>query len=327
MARFALTLALSAATALVAACGGRDGGATLGPSRPPMIASGVFKDANVAGLEFESGGASGVTGSDGSFTYEVGEPVTFSIGSVLLGTVAGADVITPVDLVPNGTTATRAVQNIVRFLLMLDADGDPDNGIQISAAVRARASAWPAIDFDIDNFGGDVDVLFVQADAQSADAGTHLLPDQLTAQNHLESTLSCVFSGVFLGNYAGTDTGEIGVLVLANTGIVGIFGVSDATPTEAFLSSDGTPLDFGQGGSFVSGPATTGAIFEGRHSSANLITGTWSIPGAGESGTFSASRIGSADDAAFRIAGAFSDIAGSVDPEFGYFAFDLDAAS
>ena len=52
-------------------------------------------------------------------------PVTFSVGGVALGTVAAEEVITPVDLVPDGTTDTPAVQNIVRFLMMLDDDGDP----------------------------------------------------------------------------------------------------------------------------------------------------------------------------------------------------------
>jgi len=44
-----------------------------------------------------------VTSADGSFEYTVGEPVTFSVGGVTLGRNDGKAVVTPLDLVDNGS--------------------------------------------------------------------------------------------------------------------------------------------------------------------------------------------------------------------------------
>ncbi|MEW8431145.1 MAG: hypothetical protein G8D61_15610, partial [gamma proteobacterium symbiont of Ctena orbiculata] len=82
---------------LLAACGGGGGG---GGSSTPTTATGVFKDNNVSGLTFTSGEQSGTTGSDGGFTFEVGQLVSFNLGNVTLGSATGMSVITPIDLVP-----------------------------------------------------------------------------------------------------------------------------------------------------------------------------------------------------------------------------------
>ncbi len=100
----------------LAACGG--GG---GSGGSVTTASGVFKDSNVSGMSYTSGGQIGTTGTDGSFTYEVGQAVTFSIGGVTIGSTTGQSVVTPVDLIPDGSSSTLQVLNIVRFLLMLAA--------------------------------------------------------------------------------------------------------------------------------------------------------------------------------------------------------------
>lgn len=321
-------VAVLAIAFVVSACGssssgGGGGGGTLTPP-PPTIASGVFKDANVEGLEFESGGQSGVTGADGAFTFEVGVPVTFSVGGVVLGTTNGAPVVTPIDLVPNGTSATLAVQNIVRFLLMLDADGDSSNGIQISAAVRERAAMWPPIDFGIDDFNGNTDVQFAQSDAQSADGGTHVIPGLAEAQAHLEGTFLCVYSGAYLGTYSGDDSGFVGVLVDPR-GVINGVGVSDSAPDLQFTITGGS-IDPASGTSLVVGTTDSGATFEGGFDSVNDISGTWAGEMSGETGTFEVSRIGGASDAVYRFSGVFESDEGSVEFDAGVLLFDLDAA-
>ena len=107
---------------LLIACGGGGGGG--GGSTSPTTATGVFKDNNVSGVTYTSGAQSGTTGSDGSFTYEVGQLVSFNLGNVTLGSASGNSVITPIDLVAGGSSSSTEVLNLVRFLLMLDTDGD-----------------------------------------------------------------------------------------------------------------------------------------------------------------------------------------------------------
>ena len=121
-----MVLASALATAL-SACGGGGGGSN--------TATGIFKDSNVGGMTYTSGSITGVTGADGSFTYERGQPVTFSLGGVVIGTADGKEVVTPVDLVASGSSTSPEVLNIVRFFIMLDSDADPSNGISISPEV------------------------------------------------------------------------------------------------------------------------------------------------------------------------------------------------
>lgn len=87
-----------------------------------IVLQGQFKVTNIAGLRFVSGGQSGVTNSSGTFTYEQGADITFSIGGVTLGITTGKAIITPIDLIASGSADHIAVQNMVRFLLMLDSD-------------------------------------------------------------------------------------------------------------------------------------------------------------------------------------------------------------
>ncbi len=123
-------LACAAATvALAIACGGGgDGGGT--PTTPQ---TGVFQDREVAGLSYSTPTQSGVTNAQGEFQYMAGETVTFKVGDVEIGSSVGAAEVTPVDLVSTASTSADAqVQNILVFLQSLDADGNADNGIDVT---------------------------------------------------------------------------------------------------------------------------------------------------------------------------------------------------
>lgn len=117
-----------------------------------VVGNGNLVDAPVEGVRYESGALAGITGSDGGFQYEVGNTVRFSIGDIALGVpVMGKALITPLDLVVNGTTDTPAVINIARLLQSLDAI--PGDGVITippevrAAAVRSNAALASAIDF------------------------------------------------------------------------------------------------------------------------------------------------------------------------------------
>ena len=118
----------------LAACGGGGGSAPAAIIPPPAMSAGVFLDSAVAGLTYQSGSNSpGTTDENGTFMYTPGETLTFSVGGVVIGTLPdGALVVTPLDF-------GAAAENIARFLQTLDEDGDPSNGIDITAAAAALA--------------------------------------------------------------------------------------------------------------------------------------------------------------------------------------------
>jgi hypothetical protein len=103
------------------------------------VSSGTLVDAPVEGVNYVSGSLAGVTDSEGEFQYEVGNAICFYIGDIALGcAVQGKSIITPVDLVENGTTETPAVINIARLLQSLDAN-QAEEIISIPEAVRLAA--------------------------------------------------------------------------------------------------------------------------------------------------------------------------------------------
>ena len=137
---------ISLLTLGVTACGGSGGGSKV------KVYSGVFKDSNVQGLHYASGGQEGTTGKNGEFKYEENSAVSFSVGGVNLGSAKAKNVMTPKDLVKNGKVDTPEVLNRVRFLMMLDKDNNPANGIEISSKVQQKAKSWSTISFAKDKF-------------------------------------------------------------------------------------------------------------------------------------------------------------------------------
>ena len=104
-----------------------------------IVATGRLVDAPVQGVRYVSGSLSGSTGANGEFQYEFDKPVRFFIGDILLGEATkGKAIVTPLDLVRNGTIDTPAVINIARLLQSLDAVPG-DGRISIPAKVRAAA--------------------------------------------------------------------------------------------------------------------------------------------------------------------------------------------
>ncbi len=101
--------------------------------------SGQFIDAPVSGLSYVAGSDSTLQLTDalGFFFYRAGERVLFSLGGIELGSAPGAPVITPLNAVDGNA---RAALNMTRFLLTLDEDGNPANGLQLTGGVRSAAT-------------------------------------------------------------------------------------------------------------------------------------------------------------------------------------------
>ena len=204
---------------------------TVNPPPPGTVATGAFRDSTVVGLGYRSGSHTGVTDSHGQFSYEVDQSITFFVGGLTLGTAPNPKALmTPVDLVANGTGTSTYVVNVARFLMLLERDGDPTNGIEISPAVTAAAAGWSQVDFN----SGDLSTVLASiiAEVNLADAAVHTLPDAATAQAHLRDAFYCVSSGVFAGAYTGsTAVDERNVLsaMILPEGSVSVTGLAAGT--------------------------------------------------------------------------------------------------
>jgi hypothetical protein len=98
---------------------------------------GYFIDSPVEGITYETNTLSGTTDRRGTFYFSPGEQVEFFVGGLSLGFARGKDVITPLDLVPGASDENnQEVINIVRLLITLDTDANPENGITIVPEVH-----------------------------------------------------------------------------------------------------------------------------------------------------------------------------------------------
>lgn len=150
--------------------GGEDGG---GDTPPPAVTynTGVFLDSPVKGLRYATPTLSGITDVDGRFNYNDGEVVTFSLGGTTIGSTPGSATVTPFSLysveppekeriITSALFNGKSVQtldkalNIASLLQNLDADQNPDNGIDLGNAdavlkdLTLDFGEYKAIDFN-----------------------------------------------------------------------------------------------------------------------------------------------------------------------------------
>lgn len=104
--------------------------------------TGIFVDSAVAGLDYEGDDSgSGTTNANGEFTYASGETIRFALGELQLGSAAGAETLTPLSIVEGAAGVTdQRVSNMLVLLQTLDADGNLNNGIQLTEAIRDEVS-------------------------------------------------------------------------------------------------------------------------------------------------------------------------------------------
>lgn len=270
-------------------CGGGGGGGEDdgGTATPPQgsTATGVFLDARVAGLSYSSGTQSGVTDANGTFTYVVGQSVTFRVGGVTIGTVAaGKSAITPVDLVANGSGSSLHVQNIVRFLMLMDSDGNPANGLTISDALRSRAANWQPLDLATVNLETAVSSTSILGDTSVDTGQVRPLPSIGDAVAHLEGSVRCLYTGIFSGTYRGDDRGRW-ALVIGPAGQLAAGAYSTDENEPVALGFTNPVLTVQQDMAFVAGITGSGSTFNGTFTSLNEVSGTWT------DGTFSGTRV------------------------------------
>jgi hypothetical protein len=108
-----------------------------GSDSEPTTITGVFLDAPVEGLDYVAGtAAKASTNAKGEFVCRSGETVSFSVGSMALGSAACASLITPLTLTGLNDLKNDRVMNRLLALQLLDEDSDPSNGIKLTPAMK-----------------------------------------------------------------------------------------------------------------------------------------------------------------------------------------------
>jgi hypothetical protein len=154
---------------VLAACGGSGSGSNngggVGTSNAPtsnaptvVTVSGTFVDAAVNGLNYigrpsNTSGVTGTNGTAGGFTVVQGDTVTFSIGTIEIGSTNGAvtsgQIVTPAELAGDATNASDSgAIRIARLLQSLDDDGNTANGITITTNTINAIAALTQTDRD-----------------------------------------------------------------------------------------------------------------------------------------------------------------------------------
>lgn len=181
------------------------------PEPPQGTLQGVFIDSQVEGLKYETETHSGYTDENGNYDYEEGETVSFYVGEIKLGSALASEEMSPISIAstPDATIETVEVQNIAAFLQTLDADGDPENGIQISPAIVDAISILE-IDFtqNIIQILGEIALEVFQNTGISLEV---VYPER--AASHLAQTLGLEFepTKMFYYNFLPAFTNYFGV--------------------------------------------------------------------------------------------------------------------
>lgn len=247
----------------------------------------LLVDAPVQGISYTSGNTTATTGADGSFTYEVGNTVTFMLGDIVLGTVTPSSsttaIITPVELVTGAVDTTNTTAQQVAVLLQtLDSDSNPANGIQIDVAT-VQAATGQLVDF--------TNPASVNAVLNAIAPGVTIVSEAQATIN-MNSARQAASAGYYTGNWSGTCVLASGNEAVHGTwtgdfsasGVVSATGI-ELTPAAAGLNGFPTFAISGSrtpAGIFgATSPGTTGAMattWSGVATLDGTVSGTWSRP-------------------------------------------------
>ena len=235
----------SAAAVGLAACGGGGGG---GGDGPRTGSTAYFHGAaRVEGLQYRyEDGGSGETDARGRFAIEQGKTVVFSVGETPLGTVefssdAGRDFVTPSRIVDNSDEQAVRVE---RLLIALDDDSHLDNGIDNGIKIPAAAMTSTTNLLEISELrDSDLEGMRI------VDGLTLDIPSKMRAQQALEQTNNCAYSGVFAGDFDGEDTAIVLMPNLNATLTLGLnpeLVLTNASPIVSFINGEGEEVAVGE---------------------------------------------------------------------------------
>lgn len=162
------------------------------------VYTGNFVDSPVEGLGYSGPNFSGFTAAGGGFKYAPDDSIDFYLGGINLGAVLGQPLVSPLTLYGVSDVTDNRVTNLAVLLQSLDEDGDLNNGITITQAMRDIIAALACtINFDQDPalFQADNCVLGLMAALNQAEVftddviGDRMLVSAADAQAHCTASL------------------------------------------------------------------------------------------------------------------------------------------
>jgi len=150
------------ATLLLIGCGGGGGSSsddtttalsptTTATSTPTInssktVGTGYYVDSAVEGIDYSCGSETGVTDSNGTFTFENGQNCKFVLGDITLREINASMLEDNITILEDNITVAQLLQT-------LDADGNATNGIQIlhgtDRVVRDEIQSLNGLDSDV----------------------------------------------------------------------------------------------------------------------------------------------------------------------------------
>jgi len=276
-----------ATTLLLAACGGGSSGgngAGSGSSSPSGSSGGggavattrygtllAFK---ISGLSYSTSDLGGTTDANGTWTYRCNTAcgsTAFSIGSINLGDAANAGSVALREFtggfelgVLSETTLRKGM-----FLVALDADADPSNGITLSSEL-ATALNGKTLDFAAATFDADLAALVANLRGNTSLGASYraglLIPSRDVVRALLEQA-EAVERGVYVESPIGATEVRKYVLRVADSSLAAYTGTSDSLRT-TFVRGLRPAL----GGGLAVVPNTGPATYEVRAVSSRGIT-------------------------------------------------------
>ena len=254
---------------------------------PPASFATIVQDGylqNIEGIEYTSGSTSGVTGIDGSFTYEKDTIIKFAIGDIDFGEVPAKPFITPLDLVRGAIDETNIVAiNIYRLLLSLDNDKNFANGLKITKSIRENA-VGRTINFDQSEIDFETNIKPVVTALLNAGNRDTVLVSAVIARAELHRSLIDPYQGYYEGVVSG-DVNGIWAFVVSTSG--NIYGQGLSNDNGSLFSLTGVmKID----GKIVGGNISSGATFAGEFRRDGEFTANWINTQSNKSGTLSGKK-------------------------------------
>lgn len=168
-------LLLIAFSVILSACGGGSsssgGAANNNNNGQNNTQTGFFIDAPVVGITYQASpsGIKDITGAGGSFLFEAGDTITFSVGGISLPSVSARQLITP------NSFGTDAATNIGVFLLSLNQQaGGNTSSLSIPSDVSGFANSADSLTFTapVSDFINALTSLFASAGMNAANVVT-----------------------------------------------------------------------------------------------------------------------------------------------------------
>lgn len=288
---------ISSVLVLMTGCGSGSEPTTL-PSPAPVVTTqqGNFYLGNISGVNYVSGNTSGTISTEGEFEYElidgIEQPVEFSVAGIELGTTLGKSVVTPIDLVVDGTVDSVQAINKTALLRLLSVDPSSKFNVNIDQRLIDNATdfAWPQPDFTSTEFSTSTQMVQILGDINVFLLSQKSIPTFGESQAYFKQRMYCAASGIYYGDIAGDDTGHLTFGINPIDGSMTTLGWSDTAQNFIFVQAPASP-DYAGAIRFVSGASLSGDNYDGVITHFSVAQGTWTNTIAQTSGTFTAEHL------------------------------------